>query len=47
MGSWAYGNLFWLEPAILGVPLVAYFGYICWYALFLSFHRAFNCQAEG
>jgi len=39
MGSWVYGNTFWLEPAILGVPLVAYCGYVCWYALFLSFDR--------
>jgi hypothetical protein len=47
MGSWAYGNLFLLEPAILGVPLVAYSGYICWYALFLSFHRVVSRQAES
>jgi len=40
MGSWAYGNIFWLEPALLGVPPVAYCGYVCWYALFLSFYRA-------
>lgn len=39
MGSWTYGNIFGLEPAILGVPLVAYGGYVCWYVLFLSLHR--------
>ncbi len=39
MGSWRYQNLFWLEPRLLGVPLVALFGYFCWYVLFLSLHQ--------
>lgn len=39
MGSWRYQNLFWLEPRLLGVPLVAFFGYFCWYVLFLSLHQ--------
>jgi len=39
MGSWQYQNLFWLEPRLLGVPLVAFFGYFCWYVLFLSLHQ--------
>ncbi len=48
MGSWAYGNIFWLEPVILGVPLVAYLGYVCWYALFLSLHRVlFQVPGSG
>ena len=38
-GSWRYQNLFWLEPRLLGVPLVAFFGYFCWYVLFLSLHQ--------
>lgn len=39
MGSWRYQNLFWLEPRLLGIPLVAFFGYFCWYVLFLSLHQ--------
>jgi len=39
MGSWRYQNLFWLQPRLLGVPLVAFFGYFCWYVLFLSLHQ--------
>jgi hypothetical protein len=39
MGSWQYQNLFWLEPRLLGIPLVAFFGYFCWYVLFLSLHQ--------
>lgn len=39
MGSWRYQNLFWLDPRLLGVPLVAFFGYFCWYVLFLSLHQ--------
>lgn len=39
MGSWRYQNLFWLEPRLLGVPLAAFFGYFCWYVLFLSLHQ--------
>jgi len=39
MGSWRYQNLFWLEPRLLGVPLVAFFGYFWWYLLFLSLHQ--------
>ncbi|MFQ5885924.1 MAG: hypothetical protein ACE5II_01675 [Anaerolineae bacterium] len=39
MGSWRYQNLFWLEPRLLGTPLVAFFGYFCWYVLFLSLHQ--------
>jgi hypothetical protein len=45
MRSWAYGNIFWLEPTILGVPLVAYCGYTCWYVLFLSLHRLLSPMA--
>ncbi len=39
MDSWRYQNLFWLEPRLLGVSLVAFFGYFCWYVLFLSLHQ--------
>lgn len=39
MGSWQYQNLFWLEPRLLGVPPVAFFGYFCWYVLFLSLYQ--------
>jgi hypothetical protein len=39
MGSWQYQNLFWLEPRFLGVPPVAFFGYFCWYVLFLSLYQ--------
>lgn len=39
MGSWHYQNLFWLEPRLLGIPPVAFFGYFCWYVLFLSLHQ--------
>jgi hypothetical protein len=39
MGSWRYQDLFWLEPRLLGVPPVAFFGYFCWYVLFLSLHQ--------
>jgi len=39
MGSWVYQNLFWLEPKVWNVPLVAIFGYIFWYILFLSFYE--------
>ena len=36
MGSWVYRNIFWLEPRIWNIPLVALFGYLFWYILFLS-----------
>lgn len=39
MGSWRYQNLFWLQPRFLGIPLVSFFGYFCWYVLFLSLHQ--------
>ncbi len=39
VGSWRYQNLFWLEPRLLGTPPVAFFGYFCWYVLFLSLHQ--------
>lgn len=39
MGSWRYLNLFWLQPRLLGVPPVAFFGYFCWYVLFLALHQ--------
>ncbi len=39
MGSWRYQNLFWLQPCLLGIPLVAFFGYFCWYVLFLSLYQ--------
>ena len=39
--DWAYTNLFWLEPRILGIPLVAFFGYFCWYALYLDVYELF------
>lgn len=41
MGHWAYVNLFWLESKILGIPLVAFFGYFCWFAIYLSFYKLF------
>ncbi|MBC7345764.1 MAG: hypothetical protein H5U03_10160, partial [Clostridia bacterium] len=40
MGSWVYQNIFWLEPKVWNVPVVAIFGYIFWYILFLSFYEA-------
>lgn len=36
MGSWMYGNLFWLTPKIINVPLVVFFGYGYWYLLFMT-----------
>lgn len=36
MHSWAYRGIFWLEPKVWNVPLVALFGYLFWYVLFLS-----------
>ena len=41
MGHWAYVNLFWLEPKIFGIPLVAFFGYFCWFAIYLSSYEVF------
>jgi len=42
MGSWVYANIFWLEPRIWNVPLVAFFGYLFWYTLFLSLLNALS-----
>jgi hypothetical protein len=36
IGSWDYTGIFWLEPRIWNIPLVAFFGYLFWYVLFLS-----------
>ncbi|MEW6231074.1 MAG: hypothetical protein AB1566_02030 [Chloroflexota bacterium] len=47
MDSWTYRNLFWLEPKLLGVPLVAYFGYVFWFILFLSFYEAIRWRGRG
>lgn len=41
MRHWAYVNIFWLEPKIFGIPLVASFGYFCWFAIYLSLFRLF------
>lgn len=41
MQHWAYVNLFWLEPRILGVPFIAFFGYFCWFVIFLTSYRVF------
>ena len=40
MQSWFYQDLFLLEPRVLGVPPVAFFGYGAWYALFLALYGA-------
>ncbi|HLB11382.1 MAG TPA: hypothetical protein VJO15_00330, partial [Dehalococcoidia bacterium] len=40
MQSWFYQNLFLLEPKVLGIPPVAFFGYGAWYALFLALYGA-------
>jgi len=48
MGSWRYLNIFWLEPRLAGVPLVAYFGYLCgYYALFLAVYGAARSEGEA
>ena len=41
MGHWAYVNIFWLEPKILGIPLTAFFGYFCWFVIYLAFYKVF------
>jgi hypothetical protein len=40
MGSWVYQGIFWLTPRIWNIPLVAFFGYLFWYILFLSLLNA-------
>jgi len=40
MGSWVYQDIFWLKPTIWSIPLVAFFGYLFWYILFLSLLNA-------
>lgn len=47
MGSWEYRNIFLLEPAPAGVPLVVFFGYLCgYYVLFLSLYNAIATESE-
>ena len=47
MGSWRYRDIFWLEPHLLGVPFVVFFGYVCgYYVLFLSLYGAFRNENE-
>ena len=47
MGSWVYRNIFWLKPRIWNVPLVALFGYLFWYILFLSLLNALSERDLG
>lgn len=48
MNSWHYQNIFLLQPRILGIPLVAYFGYIAGYnVLFLAVYGAVRTEDEG
>jgi hypothetical protein len=42
MGSWVYRRIFLLEPRIWNIPLVAFFGYLFWYLLFLSLLSALS-----
>ncbi len=42
MGSWVYRGIFWLQPTVWHVPLVAILGYLFWYILFLSFLSALS-----
>jgi hypothetical protein len=36
MGHWQYQNIFWLTPTFIGIPMVAFFGYFCWFVIYLS-----------
>lgn len=47
MHSWHYQRIFWLQPTLLGIPLVAYFGYIAGYnVLFLAVYGAVRTEGE-
>jgi hypothetical protein len=47
MGSWQYQHIFWLQPRLLGIPLVAYFGYLSgYYVLFLAVYGAVRPEGE-
>lgn len=48
MGSWRYQNIFLLTPALAGVPLVVFFGYLCgYYVIFLSLYSAIRLRNES
>ena len=47
MGSWVYQGIFWLTPRIWNIPLVAFFGYLFWYILFLSLLSAVSERDLG
>ena len=47
MRSWVYQNLFLLKPHIWNIPLVALFGYLFWYILFLSLLNAVSERDLG
>jgi len=48
MDSWHYQNIFLLEPRIIGIPPVVFFGYFCgYYVLFLSLYNAVRTGDEA
>ena len=47
MGSWVYQGIFWLKPRVWNIPLVAFFGYLFWYILFLSLLNALSERDLG
>ena len=47
MGSWVYQGIFWLKPRVWNIPLVALFGYLFWYILFLSLLNAVTDRDLG
>ena len=47
MGSWVYQGIFWLRPRIWNIPLVALFGYLFWYVLFLALLNAVSERDLG